>query len=381
VKILQLVQQPQLRGAELFAHDLTTELLTRGHEVRTVYLYPAGGEHVLADHGHDVFIGANPQNVFERVPGINPAVLWKLHGLINSFQPDIVQANGARTLKYGAALRRLSFRRPFGFVYRSIGDPLVWVRGRARRAFFRTALIPAVDGIAAVSTTSLDGLRSLYHLEGKVVAQIPRGIDTGRIALRRSRNDVRSALDVDDRSPMIVCVGGLTAEKRPDRLARVFAEVVAALPTATLCVIGDGPGRAGFESLVGELSIADRVRLVGSTDDVGSYVAAADVLLLTSDTEGLPGVVLEAAALGVPSVATRVGGVADAVADGVNGLLAPPEDEARLADHVVSLLTDDALRTRLGRVAKQRFDTTYAIPVVADAYVGLYEAVVKQMRS
>ncbi len=381
MRILQLVQQPQRRGAEMFAYDLTTELIRRGHEVRTVYLYPADGEHALTDRGQDVFLGANPRHPFERAPGINPTVLWQLHQITKSFQPDIVQANGARTLKYGAALRRLSFRRPFGFVYRSIGDPLVWVQGRARRAFFRSALIPAVDGVAAVSTTSLDGLRSLYGLEGKVIAQIPRGIDPDRIAPRRSRGDVRSDLDVDDQSPMVVYVGSLTPEKRPDRLARVFADVVGELPTATLCVIGDGPERAGFESLVGQLSIADRVRLVGSTDDVGSYIAAADVLLLTSDTEGLPGVVLEAAAVGVPSVATRVGGIPDAVTHGVTGLLAAPDNEAQLAADVVSLLTDVELRANLGRVAKERFDTTYAIPVVADAYVGLYEAVVKKLTS
>jgi glycosyltransferase involved in cell wall biosynthesis len=364
----------------MFAYDLTTELLRRDHHVLTVYLYPAHGAHALAGRNQDVMLGANPRHPLERLPGLNPTVLWRLRKIVRSFQPDIVQANGARTLKYGAALRVLSFRHRFGFVYRSIGDPVVWVRGRAKRAFFRWVLIPTVDGIAAVSTTTLDGLHSLYRLDETVVEQVPRGIDPERIAPTLSRSVVRHRLGVDHTAPTIVYVGSLAPEKRPDRLARVFAKVARDVAEAMLIVVGDGPERVRFEALTDQLSIADRVVLVGSTDAVGSFIGAADVLLLTSDTEGLPGAVLEAACLGVPSVATRVGGVADAVADGVNGLLADPEDEDQLSAHVVSLLTDNVLRTDLGQAANEQFMSRYAVSVVADRYLELYDAVTARIR-
>lgn len=372
---MQLVQQPQRRGAEMFAYDLTSELRRRGHEVLTVYLYPADGADPLPIHGPDVALGANPRHPFEKIPGVHPAVVWKLRDLVKSFRPDIVQANGARTLKYGAALRRSCRSHPFGFVYRSIGDPLVWVRGRSKRTIFRAALMPAVDGIAAVSTASLAGLRELYRLDGKIVTQIPRGIDPARVAPTASRPDVRESLNTSPECPVVVYVGSLAPEKRPDRLARVFARVVAGVDGARLYVVGDGPERQAFEALLSGLSITDRVSMLGVSDEVGSYIAAADVLLLTSDTEGLPGVVLEAASLGIPSVATRVGGVGDAVVAGENGLLADPEDEVQLAEHVIALLKDDTRRLALGTAALERFESTYAISAVTDRYVSLYDDV------
>ena len=100
--------------------------------------------------------------------------------------------------------------------------------------------MPQVDGIAAVSSASLDGLKQLYDLADKTVAQIPRGIDRQRIAPRRDRATVRAALGDSESTPVVVFVGSLTPEKRPDRLARVFAGVVKQLPEARLWVVGDG---------------------------------------------------------------------------------------------------------------------------------------------
>lgn len=77
----------------------------------------------------DVVVGADPRHPFERVPGVNPQVVRRLLRLVREFGPGIVQANGARTLKYGSVLSRLAGRNSFGLVYRSIGDPKVWVRG------------------------------------------------------------------------------------------------------------------------------------------------------------------------------------------------------------------------------------------------------------
>lgn len=373
VRILQLVQQPQRRGAEIFAFDLTAELLRRGHDVRTVYLYPASGEHALPLRSGDVQLSADPRHLFEKVPGVHPRTLRRLRQVAAQFQPDIVQANGARTLKYGAMLERVPATSSFALVYRSIGDPLVWVRGRMRRAIYRNLLIPAVDGIAAVSTSSLDGLQTLYRLDDKVVVQIPRGIDVARLAPCSTREELRIRLGTEPSAPVLVFVGSLTPEKRPDRLARVFAAIAARVPSARLWVVGDGPERAALESLLSDLSISDKVSLVGASAEAGSYLAAADALILTSDTEGLPGVVLEAAALGVPSVATAVGGVGDAIQSGVNGLLADPTDEDELAQNAIALLSDPALARKLASGANANFWQKFSIARVADSYVALYE--------
>ena len=377
MKVLHLVQQPQRRGAEMFAFDLTSELLLRGFDVRTVYLYPAK-DNALDLRENDILINADPTHPLERALGFQPKVLNRLRCIVRDFKPDVVQANGARTLKYGAALKRVSAKSSdFAFVYRSIGDPLVWVQGRVKRTLYAKLIMPPVDGIAAVSSASLDGLKQLYDLADKTVAQIPRGIDRQRIAPRRDRATVRAALGDSESTPVVVFVGSLTPEKRPDRLARVFAGVVKQLPEARLWVVGDGPLRAEFEQLVDDLGITGSVSLIGTSDEVGSFLGAADVLALTSDTEGLPGVILEAACLGVPAVATDVGGVSDAVTTGKTGILVDPDDEAAFTTQLSQLLADRTTSVGLGSTASARFRTTFAITPVGEAYAQLYEAAVQ----
>ena len=108
---------------------------------------------------------------------------------------------------------------------------------------------------------------------------------------------------------------------------------------------------------------------------MSTYMSAADVLLLTSDTEGTPGSVLEAGAMGLPVVATRVGGVQECVLDGDTGLLAPPQDEALLAESVTSLLRDSEHRRVLGERAKKHVAQGFSIGDVATRYEDFYRQV------
>ncbi len=214
----------------MFAYDLTSELLRAGHDVSTAYLYPGTGAQQLPLRAIDIVAGSNPRHLTERVPGVNPALVRRLRRVVAEFEPDIVQANGARTLKYGSVLRRFDRHRSFGLVYRSIGDPAVWVRGRVKGLIYPRIVMPPVDGVAAVSVNTLQALTRLYDLDQKAVAQIPRGIDPLRLAPRRDRHEVRSQLGVGGDDPVVVFVGSLTSEKRPDRLARVFERVATRCP-------------------------------------------------------------------------------------------------------------------------------------------------------
>lgn len=369
MRVLQIVQQPQLRGAEVFAFQLSDFLLSSGHEVATAYLYDSPDGPALPARGDDVFIGARIDHIAERAPGINPMVVRRLRRVVSDFAPDVIQANGARTLKYGSMVRRFD---DVPVIYRSIGDPLVWVRGRIKTSTYRHVFMPPIDGIAAVSTHTLAGLRQLYDLADKVVEVIPRGVDAGAIAPTTPKAKVRQHLGSDATAPVVAFVGNLSVEKRPDRLARVFTDVARDLSDAQLWVIGDGTCEQQLRQAVRDTGVADRVRFVGRVHDVGSYLAAADALILTSDTEGLPGVMLEAAALGTPTISTEVGGVSDAITHGVNGLLCAPDDERELAREVIRVLRDPALKERLGGSARAEFDRRFSIEAVGERYVDLY---------
>jgi glycosyltransferase involved in cell wall biosynthesis len=230
-----------------------------------------------------------------------------------------------------------------------------------------------VHGVVAVSNNTLRGLHALYGLEDQQVAQIPRGIDPERLAPALTRQHLRQLLGVGPDDPVVVFVGSLTREKRPDRLARVFKQVARELPDARLWIVGEGPERNTLEAQLS--SLGGRVHLAGESDDVGSFVGGADVLLLTSDTEGLPGAVLEAAALGLPAVATNVGGVADAVRSGVTGVLVDRQDEEALASAVLALLTNSRERTRLGSAAQQQFVNGFSIGTITGRYESFYRQV------
>ena len=163
-------------------------------------------------------------------------------------------------------------------------------------------------------------------------------------------------------APTLLFVGRLAAIKG----LAVLLEAVAALrprhPDLRLALVGDGPDRTALAAQAARLGIADAVEFTGylSQTAVAARLAEADVFVLPSFAEGVPVVLMEALAAGRPVVATRVAGVAELVEDGVAGFLIPPGDPAPLADRLQRLLSDPALRARLGaggrRIVEAEFD-------------------------
>jgi glycosyltransferase involved in cell wall biosynthesis len=141
----------------------------------------------------------------------------------------------------------------------------------------------------------------------------------------------------------------LTAQKALGTLLAATAEV----PDATLLIVGDGPEREAVVAAVGQLGLESRVRLLGPQprERTLELARAADAAVLSSAWENFPHSVVEALAVGTPVVATNVGGVAEVVQDGVNGLLVPPQDVGALAAALRRVLDDVALRERLAAAA------------------------------
>jgi glycosyltransferase involved in cell wall biosynthesis len=148
---------------------------------------------------------------------------------------------------------------------------------------------------------------------------------------------------------VVVSVGRVTAIKRPDRLVAVARAVRERVPDAIFAVCGEGDRLDELTAAAGELP--DTLRLLGWRTDVETVYAAADLALLTSDSEGMPMSLVEAGLAGVPAVATRVGSVAEVVQDGATGLLADATADD-LTRCVVELLGDDPRRRAMGRAAR-----------------------------
>ncbi len=197
------------------------------------------------------------------------------------------------------------------------------------------------------------------------IAVVPLGLDLERFA-DQDRLAARNRLHVAADELVLLAVGRLVPIKRLDRLIKTFSRVAHEIPAARLYLVGDGPERDQLLRAATSAGVGDRVIHVGWSSDTPSWYAAADVVALTSEREGTPLALIEAAAAGRPVIATDVGGVADIVADRVTGFVVPPDDEEALTDRLRTLLGDPALRGRMGGAGPARATLYSAERLVLD---------------
>jgi glycosyltransferase involved in cell wall biosynthesis len=229
--------------------------------------------------------------------------------------------------------------------------PTRWANAATYRRNARA--IAVSDGVAA-------SIRSSVPVDVVVHGTDPRLVVRGAAA----RDAGRAELGVPGGALVVGTVGNFTAKKDQATLLRAVAALPERGREVVLVLIGLGPLEDELRALAVELGIAGRVLFPGSRDDVFALLPAFDAFVLSSRFEGLPIALLEAMATGVAPVATRVGGIPEVVTDGVDGLLVAPADPEALAGALERLLSDDALRGRLGESARDRalaFDLANAV--------------------
>lgn len=209
------------------------------------------------------------------------------------------------------------------------------------------------------------GFRRRYVATGQAIAQYLKGLGIGepQIAIISSIPPDESRRPVtrsEHKNPTIIFVGELHREiKGEDVLLRAFAELRPSVPNVRLVLVGDGPDRPRDERLAAELQLSGTVTFRGQLPPplLMQELDAADVLAVASHTEGMPRVILEAFARGLPVVATRVGGIPEVVQDGHNGYLVPPNDPSALAAALGKIVRDDKARWELGRQGRTWIDS------------------------
>lgn len=177
--------------------------------------------------------------------------------------------------------------------------------------------------------------------------------------LATTRDATRSSLGIAPAELVIVTVASLTPAKAQHVLVEAFAETARCLPAARLMFAGDGPLRAELEAQVNRLGLGQSVRFLGVRKDVRDLLAAADVYVLSSEREGLSMSVLEAMRAGRACVVTDVGGNAEAVAEGVNGLVVPPSNPKALGTALVAALSDRARLDTWGVASRRRWEAGF----------------------
>lgn len=240
---------------------------------------------------------------------------------------------------------------------------------RLRRFLDREVVGRGASAFVAVSREDERRMIAVEGVDPRVIRFIPNGVPP---QVPRG-TDVRAELGIDAEAPVV----GVVAQLRPEKALDVLLDAARGLrdryPTLTVLIAGDGPEEAGLRELVRERGLADTVRLIGRRTDVPDVLAALDVAVNCSDSEGSPLSVIEYMAAGLAIVATRIGGVPDLVEDGSDGVLVPPRDPAALAEAVAALIEDPGLRERLGASARAKQQREFAVDVMLRRIEDLYE--------
>jgi glycosyltransferase involved in cell wall biosynthesis len=225
------------------------------------------------------------------------------------------------------------------------------------------------DATIAVSHEVRDSIGDRHRTAVQVIVH---GIDLDSIRdLARRRDATRAELGVDPDDVLAVTVANFRAPKGYRDLLDAARLVIDRDPAVRFVIVGQGPLESELRARHAQLGLGDRVRILGYRADAPRITAAADLFVLASHHEGLPVAVMEAFAAGVPVVATRVGGLAEAVDDEVSGRLVPVRRPDLLADAVGALARDPAGRRRLAigaMAAAGRFSATRSAAEIEAVY-------------
>ena len=248
----------------------------------------------------------------------------------------------------------------------------------ARSESLHRVVREAIEGADQFITVS-QALRELAEAIGQPARPtrvVPNGADTDRFTPRDALA-ARRKLGLPELGPLLVYVGQLKHVKGVDILVEAMGALASHEQAPRLAIVGAGPLRATLAARIAELGLTERVTWPGQVlhDDVAWWLAAADVVVLPSRSEGLPTAACEAMACGRPLVATRVGGTPEAVVDGETGLLVPSERADLLAGALAALLRDPKRAAQLGIAGRtrvlERFTWAKNARTMAEIYAGL----------
>jgi glycosyltransferase involved in cell wall biosynthesis len=340
----------------------------------------APGEASLADLAEAE--GATMRFVGELRQPVHPLhdsqALWKLIRLARAFKPDVVHTHTAKAGFLGRQAALAVRPRP-AIVHTYHGHVLEGYFGAAKARLYlelEHALARVSDRLLGVSQATVDDLVRLGVAPREKFRVLPLGLDLDRLAgpAEELRASSRSELGVGDDEILLAFVGRIVPIKRLDLLLRAVAQARKAEPRLRLAVVGDGDERAQLERQAVELGIAADVLFLGYRRELRPVFAAADVAVLSSDNEGTPVSLIEAAAAGLPAVATDAGGVREVVAEDT-GIVVPRGGVGELAGAMVEMAADAQRREDCGRAARSRALGRYG----ADRLLGDIDALYREL--
>lgn len=317
--------------------------------------------------------------VLNRQPGLDWRCAFRLAKFQREERVAVTHAH-QYTPFFQALLSRLSYRRP-PIVFTEHGRHYPDQRS-GKRVLFNRSLIRHDDRFFGVGHAVSAALVANEGLPERRVECIYNGVNLAPFAAvahdEALRTEVRRELGLAANEFVILQVARLNPLKDHLTALRAMERLAARGVPAKLVLAGDGEERAKIEDFMAGHGLSERVLLLGARRDVPRLMAAADVFLLSSISEGIPLTFIEAMAAGLPIVATDVGGCAEVVLHDETGLLAPAQDDGQLAAHLESLQRDSLRRHQFGLAGATRAHKLFSLDRMLDEYAAVYDSLLGQ---
>lgn len=364
LKILIITGQLGMGGTErqLF------HLLHGIHDGRFVFKivnFSAGGGYYWQEQLHQLGIP-----IVEIKDARSAHRIWLLRRLAKAWRADVIFSANFFMNGYAAATAKLTAAAAVGSLRNSpnkahVGHlPLYW----------RLLCTYGVDELVCNSQVTANDLCGQYRMLSRVRV-IPNGVNVpDEAAINTWRASSKAVLSWREPELIVGFVGFLGPQKNVQLLIRAFGELAGQFTTGRLVIVGDGPARTELETLVAALALQKRVQFLGRYPLAEQLMPAFDTLCLPSDYEGMPNVLLEAGAVGLPVVASRVAGIPEVVLDGETGILFPAGDLNALIECLRKILSDSRTRCIMGNAARKRMQDEYSVELLVARYSSLFES-------
>jgi sugar transferase (PEP-CTERM/EpsH1 system associated) len=317
--------------------------------------------------------------VLHKAPGLGLGTHVKLWKLLRKLQPTILHTYNLAAIEYAftATLAGVPIR-----IHAEHGRDASDPEGMNRNHnLLRRWLVPFIDCYIPVSDDLQRWLKNVVGVPDAKNLLINNGVDTDHFK-KNVNPGTSTALEMVRQDTFVIgTVGRIQDVKNHIGLIDAFIQLQAQLPEEKarlrLAIVGDGPLRKIIEEKIASAGIADVVWLPGARTDIADIMQTFSVFALSSIAEGTPVTILEAMSVGLPVVATHVGGIPALVMDRITGILVPPNDPAAMAVAIATYIRQPALATRHGAAGRERIEKQYSVTTMLAAYTALYDRLCK----
>jgi glycosyltransferase involved in cell wall biosynthesis len=360
MKIAILINAISRGGAERQALNATLQLAKRGHDVELLYYHQS-----VDEYEYPAFSRAKVTYIPKGRSRLG--FLWRLRNHFRRGRFDVVHAFKATENIYGCLAAKLA------------GTPVVIGGYREQYAaggvirLLHLSLRGIVDGWIVNTQAIANSMVRAIGAKQKDFFVLPNGIDPESFNSSLSAIDAKKSLRLAPSQPVVSIVARLHPIKNHAMFLAMAVEVLKRRPDAQFLIVGGGPLRSEVQSKATAMGLTNAVHFLGERSDVSDVMAATDVSVLTSHSEGLSNALLESMCVGLPIVTTDYTGVRELITDGEQGFIVPRDDAKAMADKVCVLLDDADLRTRMGQRGKAYVTNTFGVDVMAKSLLSFYE--------